>query len=568
MPKKVIANLNIQVGASSATLRKDFKAGAGAVKGFARDVQGTAGRLRTFDAARDRAGRGLASFAGRAKSAALGLAGMVTAAAAAAISVRGVTGAFADLDRISKFSDAVGLSTETMAAWRHGAELTGTSTATLEKGVQRFARVLGDAQAGVGAAVRGFETLGLSVDELAKMNTAEAFKATAEAIKGIADPAQRAAAAYAVFGRQGQELMTFLTAGRDGIEAMEAEARTLGITFSREMGAKVEAANDAMARMGAATRGMAQQLAISLAPAIINVSEGLTSLAVYLGNVDLTTVKTALQIGAFAASLALVITIAPKIIAAIRGIIVALKAMTTASIIAQGVSGVGLAKVVVGLAAAGAVAYGVGRGFDQLTKETDAAANSTAKLGKQLQVALPEDLADPVDEAAEKMQKLAAENERWVSIGQRITASVATLAVIRWPIETQRSFSAANFCIFSAASSTGSARSSGRATCNCLPSLAVLLAAASVSLVSWSNPRPTPYATAPAAARPTTTFARPTPDTPWAIMLAVVIALRATIIPRMAAMIFGAIVITKAKLAANAPIWRAVFTVVRSTLPK
>jgi len=426
MPKKVIANLNIQVGASSATLRKDFKAGAGAVKGFARDVQGTAGRLRTFDAARDRAGRGLASFAGRAKSAALGLAGMVTAAAAAAISVRGVTGAFADLDRISKFSDAVGLSTETMAAWRHGAELTGTSTATLEKGVQRFARVLGDAQAGVGAAVRGFETLGLSVDELAKMNTAEAFKATAEAIKGIADPAQRAAAAYAVFGRQGQELMTFLTAGRDGIEAMEAEARTLGITFSREMGAKVEAANDAMARMGAATRGMAQQLAISLAPAIINVSEGLTSLAVYLGNVDLTTVKTALQIGAFAASLALVITIAPKIIAAIRGIIVALKAMTTASIIAQGVSGVGLAKVVVGLAAAGAVAYGVGRGFDQLTKETDAAANSTAKLGKQLQVALPEDLADPVDEAAEKMQKLAAENERWVSIGQRITASVAT----------------------------------------------------------------------------------------------------------------------------------------------
>ena len=427
MPKKVIANLNIQIGASSATLRKDFKAGGAAVKGFARDVQGTAGRLRSFDAARSRAGAGLASFAGRAKAVALGLTGIVTSAAAAAVSIGGVINQLGQIDKVSKTADKLGETTEGLSRFNHAASQTGVDAAAANIALQRMTRRLSAAAAGTGATGKALEELGVDAQALAKMAPTRAFGELAEAFKNVENSSDRVRLAFALFDSGGVNLVNTLALGKSGLAELAAEADRLGITFTREMGAKVEAANDAVARMGASLRGLTQQLAISLAPAIVNISDALTNLAVYVGHVDMATVKSVVQFGAMAVAFSATVVIIPKVVAGIRSVIVALRAMATAGAITQALSGpAGWASLVVGLATAGAAAYGVNQAFDRLGKQSTAAAGGVARLGDQLEVALPEDLADPVDEAAEKMQRLAAENERWISIGQRITDSVAT----------------------------------------------------------------------------------------------------------------------------------------------
>jgi hypothetical protein len=426
MAKKVIANLNIQLGASSATLRKDFKRGSSAVRGFAKDVGGSGAKLQDFNRIRASAGAGLGSLTRNLKMAAIGMVGMVTATAAASLSIGGLVNQFEAIDKTAKTADKLGETTEALLAFNHAAALTGVATNDANVALQRMTRRISSAAAGGGAAHKALQELGVDAAQLSKMAPTAAFAELADAFKGVESSSDRVRLAFALFDSAGVNLVNTLALGKSGLAEVTAEARKLGLTFDREAAAKVEAAKDAMERMGASARGLTQQMAISLAPVVIKLADGLTNLTLAIGQVDLATVKTVVQLTAMAAGYGLLVSVAPRVITAIKGIVVAIRAMTTAGIIAQGVSGIGLAKVAAGLAAAGALAYGAGKAFDQLTADMNQAETQTAQLGKSMEVALPEDLAAPVDEAADKMAELARENERWISIGQRITASVAT----------------------------------------------------------------------------------------------------------------------------------------------
>ena len=145
-------------------------------------------------------------------------------------------------------------------------------------------RVVGDAKNGVSASAQALDQLGLSADQLAAAGPEQALLDIADAIKAQPDATSKASAAYAVFGRQGQELLTFLNQGSEGLRANAAEAERLGLAYSRVDAAQIEAANDSITRVKALAKGAGQTLTVQLAPFIDAAAKKLLEMATAGGN--------------------------------------------------------------------------------------------------------------------------------------------------------------------------------------------------------------------------------------------------------------------------------------------
>lgn len=189
------------------------------------------------------------------------------AAAVAGLSVM-VKSQMEAIDQTAKLSRSLGISTEALVGYQHAAELSGVKQATLEKGLQRLVRSLGEAKNGTGPGAKGFAELGLSMEDVADKSPEEALGLVADKLAAQEDPAKRAAAAYAVFGRQGQELDNFLRLGSEGMREAQMEAERLGLTFSQIDAFKIEQANDAITRLKGRIVGAGRSLTVELAPFI------------------------------------------------------------------------------------------------------------------------------------------------------------------------------------------------------------------------------------------------------------------------------------------------------------
>ena len=174
----------------------------------------------------------------------------------------------ASVDATAKMADKLALSTEALSAWQFGAGQAGISSEALSGSIERMVRRVGLFANGSGAAAQALTRLGFAQDQLGKLGTAEQFKLIAERISQLPTHAERSAAAFEIFGRQGQQLLPMLQGGSEGLNAMSAEAERLGISFSRIDAAQVEAANDSVSRLWAVFKGLTQQLAIKLSPLI------------------------------------------------------------------------------------------------------------------------------------------------------------------------------------------------------------------------------------------------------------------------------------------------------------
>jgi len=239
----VIGKIAVNLTARTAELTKGLSRGMKKMKLFASQTKRVATRV---------AGIGTALMA-------------VAAGGGAALMVKN---SMAAIDATGKLSDELNISTERLVGFQHAADIAGTKQETLTKGMQRMIRRLGEAKLGYGEGVKGLEAMGLKADALVEKNPADAFEDIAEALTQMPDAASRAAAAYALFGRQGQELMNFLLLGKKGLKDMQAEAEKLGITFNRMDAAKVELANDSVLRLTETFKGMANTLTIQLVPFI------------------------------------------------------------------------------------------------------------------------------------------------------------------------------------------------------------------------------------------------------------------------------------------------------------
>lgn len=178
---------------------------------------------------------------------------------AAGFSIGALRSTADEIDRIAKASDRLGLSTEALSGLAHAADLSGASFEQIVKGLTLLQKRLGSQD--ISADIKA---LNLDFDRLRALDADEAFLELAAAIGKLPDEARQTAAAMALFGRSGAELLPLLKEGGDGIRRMMEEAKALGLTFSRETAAQVEEMNDAFTRAAGAVKGLGQEL-LSLA---------------------------------------------------------------------------------------------------------------------------------------------------------------------------------------------------------------------------------------------------------------------------------------------------------------
>jgi len=386
MAKTSISNISIRLGASTNKMQSDFRRASGIVRGFGSEVTAIAKRI------------------------ALSIGSIV-----AVNSLRSaVTEQLGAIDRLGKLGDRIGVSVAQLQAYQLQAQLAGTSVQTLEKSLERFVRTMGDAMAGESEAVAGFERLGLSARRLAQMDTAEAFEMAVEQIRQLPTAAQQASAAYDLFGRSGQEMITFIQGGSEAIQQAEKDLEEFGGELSRVDAAKVEEANDAMTRLQTAVKVLAANLTVSLAPALQAAAEALTSMASWMSNLDATTVENTAKVLAFAAAFGAVLKLFPLIVGGIKSIIATLRALTAAQAIASAFAGpAGWAKLAIGAAAAATAVYGVEKAFDAVTDTAKQTASASAeatektKAGYEQVTEAAEDAKDAEDEYVQKLKSRA-----------------------------------------------------------------------------------------------------------------------------------------------------------------
>lgn len=170
-----------------------------------------------------------------------------------------VKGQLEAVDATSKLSRTLGLSTEELVGYQHAASMAGVDSEKLSAAILRVNKSAEASMAG--------------------LSTDQRLMAIAEQYKGIGNAADRARFLTKNFGKAGLELGALFEGGAEGIRESRKEAERLGLTFTDQQGLMVEAANDAMTRIGAAFAGIGRQLAIQIAPYIEAISNRLLAFA-------------------------------------------------------------------------------------------------------------------------------------------------------------------------------------------------------------------------------------------------------------------------------------------------
>lgn len=206
-------------------------------------------------------------------------------AAALGASVSAAAGALAYLTKKSidaigdqnDFAKTVGLSYNRLRALQFAAGQTGVSAEKLDAAFGKMSDTIGSAMDGNKAALDVFDRLGIDFEKLQSMRPEQRFDAIANAINRIQDPSQKMAAARDIFGKSGGALINLFEDSGAAIQQAANALETFGISLSDLDIATVDAAGDAMGKLGLAIEGIGNQLAVNVSPYIIQAEKDTTA---------------------------------------------------------------------------------------------------------------------------------------------------------------------------------------------------------------------------------------------------------------------------------------------------
>lgn len=206
----------------------------------------------------------------------------VVTAAAGAIAFA-ISKTLNSVDELAKSSRQLGMTAADLQAFRNSASLAGVSSDQLGTSLQRLQVNIGNALVkGTGPAKDALDRLGISLEDISGLGADQQFSRIAEQIAKIPDPAQRAAVATELLGRQGPRLLE----AADQFERMKREAEQLGIALSTTDTAAIERANDAMSELSMITTGFMQKLAAEVAPILIVIADRIKQSVLAMGGLD------------------------------------------------------------------------------------------------------------------------------------------------------------------------------------------------------------------------------------------------------------------------------------------
>ena len=185
------------------------------------------------------------------------------------------SGASSAIDQSNKLSRALGISYEELTQLQLAADLAGANSEQLANAFTRAQVTITKAARGGVEATRALRSLGLSVNELAGLSASQQFERIATAIATIQNPAQRAAAAVAIFGRSGAQLLPVFQELSSNLQRAEGFFGGFQRRLSANDASQIEAVNDAFTEVSRAVQEVTGLVIAKLSPALLRGSESL-----------------------------------------------------------------------------------------------------------------------------------------------------------------------------------------------------------------------------------------------------------------------------------------------------
>lgn len=180
-------------------------------------------------------------------------------------------------EQIALAAQKAGTSTEFISGLGYAAQLSGVQFDQLQTGLKFFSRAIGDTEAGIPAASRGFDALGISIKDASGQikPTEQLLMEVADAFHSHADSAEKARIATLLFGRSGTELIPVLNQGSAGIDELMGEAKKMGLVLDDASAHSMRDAEEALKRLKASGEGAALQFMAGMVPSLEAVANAL-----------------------------------------------------------------------------------------------------------------------------------------------------------------------------------------------------------------------------------------------------------------------------------------------------
>lgn len=178
-------------------------------------------------------------------------------------------------DNLSKLSQKVSVSTETLSGWELAAKQAGVESEGFTTAQIKLAQAATKAAAGHKEQIDQFRAVGVSVtDASGKLKPMEQlFGEVADGFAKYRDGATKTALATDLFGRSGGQLIPLLNAGKEGLDDYVKMAKDFGLVVGKDSAAAAEKFNDSMEQLSFVGKGVVNQIATQLAPALADLAQ-------------------------------------------------------------------------------------------------------------------------------------------------------------------------------------------------------------------------------------------------------------------------------------------------------
>ena len=175
---------------------------------------------------------------------------------------------------LSHMSQQTGIGVENLSVLKFMSDQTGVSFESLSKGFKKLSTELVGVQHGTKASIEAFKDAGISQTELTATG-GDLYKVmglVADKFQQMPDGYQKNAAATALFGRAGQQLIPVLNQGAAGIEGFKAQAEALGVVLDEKGVQKMEDLHKSVISLKAAFSGLGLTLTSEFAGPLTTLS--------------------------------------------------------------------------------------------------------------------------------------------------------------------------------------------------------------------------------------------------------------------------------------------------------
>ncbi|EBA11796.1 hypothetical protein [Roseobacter sp. CCS2] len=179
-----------------------------------------------------------------------------------------------DVDRQAKAARSIDGTTSALRAMELAAGDAGVEVGLVTSGLQKMSRELARAASEAGPARDALDGIGLSANDLLALDADERLSAIADRTRELGFSVAQTTNLLRDLGVGNTNFAKIIVAGGDAIRAARNEVREFGLELDAAGVAKVEAANDSMSRLGMGFEAFRNQLAISVAPALLDLSNG------------------------------------------------------------------------------------------------------------------------------------------------------------------------------------------------------------------------------------------------------------------------------------------------------